>query len=227
MSGNMLNPDMLKTDAEKAYRQLRSDIVRCELNAGLKLRMVFLKERYSIGAGPLREALSRLSSEKLVVQEERKGFEVAPMTFDDAVDTARVRILLEQEALRESIQNGNDDWEVMLVAAYHHLSLAEKSSLPPTEKSIEVEIRNERFHETLVSASTSRWLLELRRNIYYHHERYRYLSRDLSSGKRNTAKEHKLIFEAALARDIDKTCDLNKQHILRTNEMVQKVLISK
>ena len=38
-----------------------------------------------------------------------------------------MRIMLECEAMRDSIRNGDDEWEANLVAAYHRLQKAEQS----------------------------------------------------------------------------------------------------
>ena len=49
-----------------AYRQLKRDIIRGVYAPGEKLRMSHLKERYALGVGPMREALSQLVGERLV-----------------------------------------------------------------------------------------------------------------------------------------------------------------
>ncbi len=73
-----------KTQAEKAYRLMREDIVSGALAPDLKLKIDFLRDRYDIGAGPLREALARLSGEHLVTLLGQRGFVVAPMSVADA-----------------------------------------------------------------------------------------------------------------------------------------------
>jgi len=56
-----------RTLIETAYQQVRHDIVAGELAPGEKLRVEHLKDRYAVGASTLREALTRLVSETLVI----------------------------------------------------------------------------------------------------------------------------------------------------------------
>ena len=63
-----------------------------------------MRTHYSAGACPLREALSRLSSEGLVLRTDLRGFSVAPLNWDELPILTRNRLQLERMALRESIE---------------------------------------------------------------------------------------------------------------------------
>ncbi len=206
-----------KTDTERCYRGLRRDILHGVLAPDSKLKVVPLRERYGVGAGALREALSRLAGDQLVVRVEQRGFSVAPMSASDAADLGRMRAFLECEALAMSIPKGGDDWEADVVAAFHRLGLAEER-----HDIADIERQNQAFHDALVAAAGSPRLLEMRAQIYVHQERYRYLSRRLDAVKsaRDTPAEHKAIYGAALARDVALAQELTRAHIARTTEMV-------
>lgn len=64
------------TLASQTYERLRQDIVGAHFAPGQKLGTRQLSERYEVGLAPLREALTRLSREGLVVQHDRRGFAV-------------------------------------------------------------------------------------------------------------------------------------------------------
>ena len=81
-----------------------------------------LRARYDVGISPLREALTRLASERLVTSVGQRGFRVAPLTAYDVEDTMTTRIVIEREALARSIENGDIAWETAVVAAFHALS---------------------------------------------------------------------------------------------------------
>jgi DNA-binding GntR family transcriptional regulator len=49
---------------------------------------------------------------------------------------------------------------------------------------------------------------------------YRYYSQRYDHGKRDVAGEHRAIFEATIARDVDLACRLHAEHIQRTAEIV-------
>jgi len=80
-----------KTLAEKAYRLLREDIVAGRLAPGLKLKIEMLRDRYGLGAGPLREALARLSGDHLVTLLGQRGCIVAPLSAQDAREIGELR----------------------------------------------------------------------------------------------------------------------------------------
>lgn len=214
-----------KTNSERAYRLLREEIVAGELAPGLKLKIEMLRQRYELGAGPLREALARLSSDHLVVLEGQRGFAVAPMSIEDACDIGAMRRTLEVEALRMSFARGDDDWEAGVVATFHALERNEQRSENAQEPDfIEWERRNRLFHEALVSACDSTWLLRIRNQMFEQHERYRRLSRVTSLGSRDVSKEHKQLLETAIARDIESAVKVISMHIQRTSDIVAETL---
>jgi DNA-binding GntR family transcriptional regulator len=214
-----------KTNSERAYRLLREEIVAGELPAGLKLKIEMLRQRYDLGAGPLREALARLSSDHLVVLEGQRGFGVAPMSIKDANDIGAMRKLLEVEALKMSFAKGDDDWEAGVVATFHALERNEqRSEHAKVPDFTEWERRNRLFHEALVAACNSTWLLRVRNQMFEQHERYRRLSRVTSLGSRDVSKEHKQLLDTAVARDIDSAVAVITLHIQRTTDIVADAL---
>ena len=204
-----------KTLVESSYNRLRSDIIAGKLAPGAKLRIEELRDDYRIGASPLREALNRLAGEGFVTVEEQRGFKVAPVSPDDLKDLSRMRIMLECEALRESISNGDDEWEANLLAAHHRLQKAERSFGKNLD---EWEQRNEEFHEALVAACTSSWLLRLRHVLYEQHKRYRFIAILSHQPDRDVHREHRDILEAALARDLKAAIEATERHIQFTLE---------
>ncbi|MCY4209886.1 MAG: FCD domain-containing protein [Gammaproteobacteria bacterium] len=202
-----------KSLAEATYQRLRSDIIAGTLAPGVKLRIEELRADYNIGGSPLREALNRLAGEGFVMVEQQRGFRVAPVSQDDLKDLSRMRVMLECEALRESISNGGDEWEAEVVAAHHRLQKAEPSF---AINQAEWELRNNDFHEALVAACTSPWLLRLRHLLYEQHKRYRFIAVFSPQEGRDVHREHQEILEAALARDVQAACKATELHIQYT-----------
>jgi len=98
------NPESAKeTLASLVYDRLRQDIISVAIEPGEKLHIRSLCERFEVGLSPMREALSRLSSEGLVAQSDHRGFAVAPMDEEDLVDITRARCWLNELAIRKSI----------------------------------------------------------------------------------------------------------------------------
>jgi len=105
-----------------AYESLRADLLSCRFEPDERLNISELCAAMGVSLGAVREALSRLTSEGLVVAEPQRGFRVAPVSADDLRDLYRTRVDIEGLCLRRSIEVGGLDWESSLVAAYHSLS---------------------------------------------------------------------------------------------------------
>src|SRR5439155_13985493 len=118
--------DEPKTLVEGAYRRLRRDIIGGVYPPGGKLRVEHLKKDYDVSGSTLREALAHLVADTLVFVQGQRGFLVAPISAKDFEDITHARVLLETEALRLSMANGNDVWESHVLAAYHRLSRTEE-----------------------------------------------------------------------------------------------------
>jgi DNA-binding GntR family transcriptional regulator len=212
--------------SERAFAALRDDIVRARLEPGARLRIEELRSTYGLGSTPLREALSRLCEIGLVEANWQRGFRVAPVSQRDLADVTEMRINLEVQALRESMRNGDARWEAGVVGSHHTLAAAEKLLPSRTDESYDAyERANREFHDALVSACGSRWTLRFRDQIYDHHERYRRISMLVAPRRANDVRrEHKLIKEAAIERNVDRACEYARKHVLGNVEAIASSL---
>jgi GntR family carbon starvation induced transcriptional regulator len=214
------------TVAEAAYARLRKDIVWGKLAPGTPLKSDELRLAYGIGISPLREALSRLVSERLVTSIAQRGFRVAPLTAEDVIDVTETRLVIEKHALARSIQVGDLAWEREIVSAYHVLS---RGPLPlGPEQEMEPWIHYHRqFHLALIGASGSRWQIDIASLLFDQAERYRAVRASRVPGrelKRNVASEHEEIYEATLARDTERALAALEHHYRTTAEHVLAAL---
>ena len=213
------------TLSEKAYAALRQDIIRGALASGKPLRMAELSNRYDMGFSPLREALNRLQSERLVVAEALRGFKVAPLSLTEMQDAIGARILIEGDALRAAIRDGDDNWAAGIVAALYALKLQVGRSGP--EANIwELEARHYAFHRALLVACNSPWRLEFFDRIYATTERYRIpilLNQSIPTG-RDIQGEHSALAEATLARDAAKAVALLTAHYQKSAEVIARMM---
>jgi len=99
------------TVGDAAYTRLRADIILGRIPPGQKLRLDGLKQTYGVGIGALREILSRLAAEGLVVAEGQRGFEAPPVNARELRELADLRLLLERHAMAESFATGDVEWE--------------------------------------------------------------------------------------------------------------------
>ncbi|MGL4985050.1 MAG: GntR family transcriptional regulator, partial [Plesiomonas sp.] len=69
-----------QTITDKIFHIIKKDILLGILKPNQKLVVAELKERYGVGASPIREALIKLSWSKFVCIEPQKGCWVAPVS---------------------------------------------------------------------------------------------------------------------------------------------------
>lgn len=209
-----------RTLIERAYAQLRDDIVEGRLTPGDKLRVEHLKDRYAVSAGTLREAITRLVSDALVVAEGQRGFRVAPITIEDLEDLTRLRVHIEIDALRLSIRHGDAAWRARLQAVFDELSALEQPIEP--ERRRHWESLNNRFHETLVSGCNSAWTHKVLRQLAQHGERYRRYAINLPDTGRDVHAEHQQIFELAMSGQEARAALALEAHIRATPDLLRR-----
>jgi GntR family carbon starvation induced transcriptional regulator len=207
-----------------AYERLRREIVRAVFLPEQKLHIGQLCERYGIGLSPIREALNRLSRDGLVVQNDQRGFSVAPFSNEHLDDLTKTRAWLNELALRESIAHADMQWEERVVLAYHRLSKLDRhDDGPDGAVSDRWEEAHREFHASLVAGCGSSWLIRYCEQLFDAAERYRYLSRlPRRQGLRAGRDEHKAILEAVVARDAPLAVSRLQQHFAKTAALVRQ-----
>jgi DNA-binding GntR family transcriptional regulator len=206
---------------EDVYERVRASILAGRYLPGQKLKINELCDELQGSLGAVREALSRLRSEDLVEAQPYKGFSVAPVSPLDLVNLTRARIEVEKLCLASSLVNGDIEWEGRMVALLHQLSRCS-----PSEAVDQWSLLHAAFHDELVSACDNTWLLRIHRALHEQSERYRRLSLKLSVDAgasvrrthRDVSAEHRRLVEAAIARDVERTCGLIAAHLQRTTD---------
>jgi len=213
--------DRISTQASSVYDRLKDDILTGRLQPGLKLRLKDLIERYETGNSPLREALNRLSANGMVVREENRGFRVPTASSKELMELTRTRCWLEEIALRESITNGDSDWEERIVLAYHWLARAARNGDGAvTTTSPEWEEHHREFHLALISACDSSILMDFCAELAQRSFRYRNLAEVVEYRDHHELDEHEELHNAALDRNADKAVDLLKKHYTITSKIL-------
>jgi DNA-binding GntR family transcriptional regulator len=213
--------DIPQNLTQAAYEGLRADLLACRILPGSRLKIQELCERFSVSLGAIREALSRLTSEELVVAEPQRGFSAAPISAADLRDLTMVRIEIESLCLKRAIAIGDVAWESRLVAASHRLSRTpERVVADPARSNDGWADAHAAFHLALIEGCGSAWLMRLHSLLYAQSERYRRLSIPLAGQKRNVAQEHQDILEAALGRDTERALALLTAHLAVTTEIL-------
>ena len=200
------------TVGESAYQKIRADIVFGRLPPGKKLKLERLKTDYNASVSTLREILNRLHSERLVVAEGQKGFEVAPVSIANLREIAALRQLLECRALEQSFRSGDMEWEGRVVAAHHRLSRMEERMAQGDRSNTEEWKRYDwQFHQALISACGSKMLIDNHAAVFDKYLRYQMIA--LSYRGDIAAREHALLLDCALRRDAARAAEVLTRHV--------------
>ena len=84
---------------ERVYNAIKQSVLRNELLPGETLSIDSLAENLGVSQTPVREALTRLSADRLVEYQRNKGFRVAPITESCVREIYEIRRLVEPYAV--------------------------------------------------------------------------------------------------------------------------------
>lgn len=210
-----------------AYAWLKRDIIRGVYPPGKKLLMSHLKERYDLGVGPLREALSQLVTERLVVAISQRGYRVAPMTLAELEDIYDARAHLEAMILELAIERGDDMWEADILAKAH--TLAKVVEVKGVDDALDIwDARHKAFHAAIEAGCGSPHLLQVRASLFNQAERYRHLwlretvfSEQALQTKR---QQHAALVEVVLARDAGRAATMMREHLMTPVPIIASIM---
>lgn len=211
----------VETVSDVVFRQIRQDIISGFLPPGSKIKLEQAKEHYVISISSLREILSRLAMEYLIVAEGQRGFEVSPVSRRELGELADLRIMLETHAIELSFADGNLEWEGRIVGAHHKLATAERNLLTgDTSRTIDWVRYDWEFHQAIVSACNSSTLMATLSSVFDRFLRYHLLAKTFRGPA--VVEDHKLLFEAALKKDVEGAKAIVRKHIKSGVEHVLK-----
>ena len=184
---------------DDGYRRIRSDIVFGRLRPAQKLKLDGLKEAYGVSVSTLREILSRLAAEGLVLAEGKRGFEVASVSVDNLKELAGLRLLLEAHAMEVSFANADVEWEGRVVSAHHKLASTERLMESGIGELEQWKRYDGEFHQALISNCGSRMLMETHALVFDKYFRYQMVAFTYRGAE--PALQHQALLDCALKRD--------------------------
>ena len=202
-----------------AYQELKTWLMLGEAPLGVRLREERIAERIGVSRTPVREALLRLHTERLLERHPEGGYRVSAPSTDAIRGLYDVRRALELFGLRIGFERGHDldalrvlrdEWLVVDVGG-------------PAGRRLDPEfvLLDEDFHARLAAAAGNTQLTEELRRI---NERIRPVrSHDfLTEGRiATTVEQHVGILDAVLASDAAGAADQLDRHILESQQVCE------
>lgn len=213
--------ELKNLQSNQAYEHIRKDILVSNFEPRSKLKIKTLSEKYGIGAIPIREALSSLRAEGLVNHVGQAGFCVSTLSKEEFQSLMTTRVLLDNTALKLSIENFSYDWEEKLVISFHRMSRIDRNIIINGKKILNPEWLDVHrdFHLALINNSGLDWLTKFCKEMFDQGSKYvAYFNNINPDIKRKTANEHKQLFDAVLSKDIILAQELLTKHYNLTFE---------
>lgn len=214
------------TRTGEVYEALRADILNTRIEPGSKLKIAQLSNRFGVSLSVVREALTRLGEQRLVVANPQRGFSVVGLSVSDLDDLTNVRTQIESMALRDSIAHGGVAWEAEVVAALHRLERTEIYADPAHVNPDWLDLHRA-YHHSLVAGGASTRLREMANTLRDNAELYRMWSRTWAHDvDRDLHAEHRAIMTAALSGNEEAAVAALSQHIARTTAALKALVTS-
>ena len=187
--------------SDRAYEEVRRDIVEWRLQPGAPLLEVELAERLGLSRTPVREAISKLLSDGLAVNHSGRVTvsEVRPESVDQLFD---LRVCLETMVARGAADAAASSGTVR--ARFEALSKRFEAATPvdPSDPSGYYALTHE-LDDELDAAADNPYLRQALRGLRLHLDRVRRLSQDHPDRLDASASEHAAIASAVAQADPD------------------------
>jgi DNA-binding GntR family transcriptional regulator len=194
--------------ADRAYFEVRDQIVTLQLPPGTALIEDQLMKELEIGRTPLREAIKRLALENLVEIRPRRGTYVTEVNVADIVHITEVRAELEGHAAQLAamrLENeGRERAEALLIAL---------EQLDPKDSSTLMQI-DESVHRLAWEAAGNPYLLDTLEGYFALSLRIWYVVIDRVPGLWTAVHDQRELLHALLTRDGSRARELMHEHIL-------------
>jgi DNA-binding GntR family transcriptional regulator len=212
--------------SQQAYEDIKQKIVSLELPPGSVIDEGSLQDELGLGRTPIREALKRLSLEKLVNIVPRRGMFVTEIGITDLQQLFELRVILESLAARFAAQRGNHEQWHRMDSALNGLSWSDSPTEDETLMVNEALIAIDRAcHEIVYEAANNEFLQDTLITHYALSLRLWYFFLADIGDMRQVISEHKRILEALKARDADRASQLMEFHIQAFQEEIQSVMM--
>ncbi|WP_108445951.1 GntR family transcriptional regulator [Halomonas denitrificans] len=204
------NPEV-RTLAERVFNQLQDAIVRGELAPGSKITEPGLSRAYGISRGPLREAMRRLESHRLIQRVPHVGARVVQLSMKELLELFDLREALESMAARLAAEHMTPE---EIAGLREVLSVHERQADLKRGEAYYQREGDLDFHYQIVLGSHNRMLMGLLCDDLYYLVRL-YRTQFSASGTRpqRAFVEHHRIVDAIEAGDAELAELLMRRHV--------------
>jgi DNA-binding GntR family transcriptional regulator len=205
--------------SQTAYEAIKYKIISLDLPPGSVIDESALRSELGLGRTPIREALQRLSIEKLVTIVPRRGTFVTQIGLTDLQRLAEARFYLETQAVRLACQRGTEThWQRMEAV----LDQLDTDATTDNEAMIAAD---EACHHIMYDAADNEFLQDTLVALYALSLRLWYYAIAQMGGMREAVLEHRQILDALRTGDEERAAYQIAEHIETFHREIQSVVI--
>jgi DNA-binding GntR family transcriptional regulator len=202
------------TKADVAYRQIRREIVEGSLTPGEAIDQEALALRLGLSTTPVREALSRLESEELIINRPHRKTVVAPLSFTLLEETYAVRLALDPLAAAFAASQANEEERARIK------ELSENE--PEGDDPVAHLHHNRLLHRAVYAACGNKVLIQILDVLWDRSDRYRLATLKDYSTIGVAKDEHAAIVAAVLEGDGRRAADLMSEHVADSLQRIRQ-----
>lgn len=212
------------TLTDKIYQDIKDDINAKVFQPGEKLNIKELARKYDVSDTPVKQALQRLSDEKIVVNTPNKGMSVRTMNSHEMGDIFEIRRMLDTFLIKDIVTtlNYNADLRQQLIDNLERQKafIARDDSDHKPEEYFELDLE---FHTLYLKASGNQKAVDIFCDMQpFTYATGRYVKQPYSRDC-ECVKEHEAILEAAFAGDLEKLQEAVTTHLNNSRNALQLI----
>ncbi|HEY0200158.1 MAG TPA: GntR family transcriptional regulator [Burkholderiaceae bacterium] len=203
---------------EQVYEKLKAMTIQYRFMPGERLNEGILAKSLGVSRTPLREALTRLFAEELVLFVPGKGFFCRRLDVQEVFSLYELRKAVEVEALRLAVTRAKDEDIDALLAFLND------TGPEPGDRSVDDLVKlDETFHEGLMRMAGNAEMLRVLKNVNARIRFVRWI--DMEGCDRSLSQQtHREILLGLKARDLERCLPLLSHHINRRMEDIAAAL---
>lgn len=198
-----------------AYTAIKSRIADCTYPPGSMVNEEILRLSLNISRTPIRDALSRLEQEGLIVIKPKKGILISPLTLEDISQIFEIRMVFEPYAL----ENYGNRLEESLLLNQYKLFSAEPGSASQSF------LYDDELHASIVQATQNRYIVESYNTISLQNQRMRMLTGVKPERLASTYDEHKQILAACLKKNWKEAAEAMRNHLWKSKDSALSIVL--
>lgn len=195
------------------FTELQSDILTGRIKNGDKLTEQHICNKYGVSRTPVREALRQLETEGLIENIPNRGAFVLGLTDQDIIDLFDLRTAYEIQAVRWGIERITDEELEQLEETFEFMEFYTMKD--DFEKMLHI---NQSFHELIYASSHNRMLEKVLEGYQLYLKHMRKPPEDTTAYLVHVLEEHRAIFEAFKARDVEAGATAMANHMGTSKE---------